>query len=118
MKFYSRMETADPMKEQVRVMVAEYARANGIDNEPAFAWWVPYTLRKQGIILSSMKSRIRKTTHKYRIVIPISLLYAYEIDAANSNTFWQDAIRKEMTNIGTAFEILENNMKTPTGWNM
>eukprot|EP00957_Ditylum_brightwellii_P164758 12544383-Ditylum_brightwellii.AAC.1 len=36
----------------------------------------------------------------------------------NSNTFWGDAIRKEMTNIGITFEILENNMKTPTGCNM
>eukprot|EP00957_Ditylum_brightwellii_P181099 13795622-Ditylum_brightwellii.AAC.1 len=65
-----------------------------------------------------MKARIRKTTHKCGIEIPMSLPHAYEIDAANSNTFWQDAIRKEITNIGITFEILENDMKTPTGWNM
>eukprot|EP00957_Ditylum_brightwellii_P011790 889546-Ditylum_brightwellii.AAC.1 len=60
-------------------------------------------------------ARIEKTTHKYRIEIPTSLPHAYEIDAANNNTFWQDTIMKEMTNIGIAFEILENDMKTPTG---
>ena len=34
------------MKEAHPVETAEYARARGISNEPAFAWWVPYTLRK------------------------------------------------------------------------
>jgi len=106
------------IKESHPIEVAEYARACGIDNEPAFAWWVPYTLRKRDIILSSVKARIRKTTHKYRIEIPTSLPHASEIDAEHSNTFWRDVIRKEITNIGIAFEILENDMKTPAGWNM
>ena len=34
------------MKEVHPVETAEYARARGISIEPAFAWWVPYTLRK------------------------------------------------------------------------
>ena len=34
------------MKEVHPVETAECARARGISNEPAFAWWVPYTLRK------------------------------------------------------------------------
>ena len=34
------------MKEAHPVETAEYARARGISNEPAFTWWVPYTLRK------------------------------------------------------------------------
>ena len=34
------------MKEVHPVETAEYARARGISNKPAFAWWVPYTLRK------------------------------------------------------------------------
>ena len=34
------------MKEVHLVETAEYARARGITNEPAFAWWVHYTLRK------------------------------------------------------------------------
>ena len=55
------------MKEAHPVETAEYARARGISNEPAFAWWVPYTLRKREIILAAEKNRIRKTTHKYGI---------------------------------------------------
>ena len=56
------------MKEsQHPVEVAEYARARGIDKEPAFEWWVPHTLKKRQVILSALKKRIRKTTHKYGI---------------------------------------------------
>ena len=35
------------MKESHPVEVAEYARARGIDKEPAFEWWVPHTLKKR-----------------------------------------------------------------------
>ena len=58
------------MKEVHPVETAEYARARGISNEPAFAWWVPYTLRNREIILAVVKNLIRKTTHKYGIEIP------------------------------------------------
>ena len=34
------------MKESHPVEVAEYARARGIDKEPAFEWWVPHTLKR------------------------------------------------------------------------
>ena len=36
------------MKESHPVEVAEYARARGIDKEPAFEWWVPHNLEKWG----------------------------------------------------------------------
>jgi hypothetical protein len=39
-----------------------------LDDEPAFAWWVPYTLRRRDIILSKVKARVRKTTHEYGIL--------------------------------------------------
>ena len=74
------------MKEAHPVETAEYARARGISNEPAFAWWVPYTLRKQEVILAAVKNRIRKTTHKYGIKIPRDVEHAYEIDSRNGNT--------------------------------
>ena len=52
------------MKESHPVDVAEFAKARGIDSEPAFVWWVPYTLRKRDVIISAVRSRVRKTTHK------------------------------------------------------
>ena len=32
------------------------------------------------------------------------------------NTLWQDALAKEMGNVGVAFEILSPNTKAPPGW--
>ena len=104
------------LKESHPVEVAEYARARGIADEPAFAWWVPHTLRKRDIILAAVKSRIRKKTHKYGIEIPTSVAHAYAIDQKNGNTFWRDAISKEMTDAGIAFKILEESQATPVGW--
>eukprot|EP00957_Ditylum_brightwellii_P169876 12929576-Ditylum_brightwellii.AAC.1 len=46
------------IKESHPTKVAEYARVQGIDDEPDFVWWVPYTLRKHDLILSSAKARI------------------------------------------------------------
>ena len=51
------------LKESNPVEVAEFAKARSIDNEPAFAWWVPNTIRKQDVIIAKLKARIRKTTH-------------------------------------------------------
>jgi len=38
------------------VQVAEYAVVNKLVHEPAFAWWVPYTLKKQDRIIKATKS--------------------------------------------------------------
>ncbi len=104
------------LKESHPIETAEFAKARSIADEPAFAWWVPYTLRKRDIILSKIHARIRKTTHKYGIEIPTSVENANEIDRRNSNTLWKDALAKEMTEVGVAFEVLEEEMKAPIGW--
>ena len=104
------------MKEAHLVETAEYARARGISNEPAFAWWVPYTLRKREVILTAVKNWIRKTTHKYGIEVPRNVEHAHEIDARNGNTLWRDALKNEMYNVGVAFEILDEGAHAPHGW--
>ena len=104
------------LKESHPVETAEYAKARGIADEPAFAWWVPYTMRKRDIILSAVKSRLRKTTHKYGIEIPTSIAHSEKIDEKNKNLFWRDAIALEMQNNGVAFNIQELGTKAPPGW--
>ena len=104
------------MNEVHLVEMAEYARVRGISNEPAFAWWVPYTLRKREVILAVVKNWIRKTTHKYGIEIPRDVEHAHEIDSRNGNTMWRDAFKKEMYNVGVAFEILDEGAHAPHGW--
>jgi hypothetical protein len=59
---------------------------------------------------------VRKTTHKYGIEVPTSVEHAYRIDTANGNTFWRDAIKLEMVNVGIAFEVLEEGVSAPPGW--
>ena len=95
---------------------AEFAKSRGIDNESTFAWWVPHTLRKRNAIISAMKTRLQKTTHKYSIEIPTSVDHAMEVDRKNGNTMWRDALALEMFNVGVAFEILEEGQCAPTGW--
>ena len=69
-----------------------------------------------GDIISKVMSRIRKTTHKYGIEMATSVDHAYEIDKGNGNTLWRDAIKKEMTNVGIAFEVLEDGEHAPVAW--
>jgi hypothetical protein len=46
------------LKESNPVQVAEYAKSCGIDGEPAFEWWVPYTLRKRDVIISAVTALV------------------------------------------------------------
>ena len=46
------------IKESNPIEVAEYAVAQGIDHEPAFAWWVPHTLKKRNRMMAAVKHAI------------------------------------------------------------
>ena len=94
----------------------DFMKAHGIVDEPAFSWWVPYMLQKRDVIISKVKFQIRKATHKYGIEMATSVDHAYEIDKGNGNTLWRDAIKKEMTNVGISFEVLEEGEKAPIAW--
>ena len=95
------------MKESYPLQVAEYATNNGIDSMPAFAWWVPYVLKKRDRIIAAVNKRYVKRTHKFGFEIPKTVERAYEIDKENDNTFWTDAIEKEMKNVRVAFNIVD-----------
>jgi hypothetical protein len=104
------------LKESNPVEVAEFAKSRGIDNQPAFKWWVPYVLKKRDRIIASVNSRVKKTTHKYGVEIPFTVQQAIAIDEKNKDTLWQDAIKKEMYNVLVVFEILGEGEKPPPGW--
>ena len=63
-----------------------------------------------------VKNQIRRTTHKYGIEIPKDVEHAHEVDAKNGNTLWRDALKKEIYNVGVAFEILDEGVHAPHGW--
>lgn len=47
--------TLKDVKESHLLQVAQYAIDNGLSDEPAFAWWVPNTLKKRDRIIRAMK---------------------------------------------------------------
>ena len=104
------------MKESNPVEVAEYATAIGIQDEPALAWWVPFTLRKRDRIIASINSRVRKRDRKFGLRVPSSIQEAKEIDKENKNTLWMDALDKEMYEVGVAFKLLEDEEHIPVGY--
>ena len=75
------------LKESNPIKLTEYVTAWNIQDEPYFAWWAPFTLRKQDRIIAAVNSCVRKVTHKYGIDIPTSVEHADEIDKRNQNTF-------------------------------
>jgi hypothetical protein len=107
------------LKEAYPVAVDEYAVAQGIDDEPAFNWWVHTVLHKRKYIISLVKKRSThffKKTHKFGIKMPRSVAEAYALDKKNGNTLWADSIAKEMKNVRIVFKILANGDKVPIGF--
>jgi hypothetical protein len=104
------------LKESNPVKVADFAISEGIDDEPAFAWWIPFTLRKRDRIIAFVNSRITKTSHKYGCEIPHTIKQAYAIDRKNGNDLWRQAIDKEMQNLKVAFDILPEGSSPPVGY--
>ena len=98
---------------------AEFAIAHGIDHEPAFNWWVSHVLEKREHIIALVKKRqtcYLKRTHKFGIELPKTVVEALVLDKKNENTYWADAISKEMRNVRVAFKMLDKDEKTPIGY--
>ena len=104
------------VKDSYPVQLAEYVVENNVVEEPAFKWWVPYTIKKKSRIISKIKSKYWVRTHKYGIRIPKSVKEAIEIDDENGNTLWWDALMKEMKNVRCAFQEYEGDVKDLVGY--
>jgi hypothetical protein len=86
------------------IETAEYAYANRLIDELAFSWWAKQVLRRRNHIISKLKSRYWRTTHKFGIKLPHSVQEALEIDRTTQSPHWREAIEKEMKNVRPAFE--------------
>lgn len=96
------------LKESNPIEVAEYEVAHGLDDEVAFAWWAPFALKRCNRIIAAVNKHYHKWTHKFGIEVPKTYDDCIRIDRENGNTLWQDAIRKEMSNVRVAFQVLED----------
>ena len=91
--------------------VAEYAVACNIQAEPAFSWWVLHVLRKQTRIIAVVSKTYHKGTHKFGIQVLKTVREALDLDKANGNNLWWEAIKKEMKAVRIAFKIQEGDEK-------
>ena len=101
-------EKLKDLKASNPVEVAEYAAANRLVDEPAFKWWVPHTMQKQNRIISKVKSRYWRTTHKFGIRLPHSVEEALRIDAETKTDYWRCALNKEMSRVKIAWKARNN----------
>lgn len=93
------------LKDSYPVELAEYAVANGLTHEPVFNWWVRKVLRKRDRIISKVKSRYWKTTHKFGCRVPKSVTDALAIDKETGTDYWEKAIQKEMKKAKVAWFV-------------
>ena len=104
------------LKDANPIELAQYAVHTGIDKAPAFSWWVPFVVKKSNRIIKALKKKYFRTLQKYGIKVPKTVAEAQAFDKENGNTFWQDAIDKEMAAVGKAFRILDAGARAPPGY--
>ena len=104
------------LKESYPVELAHCAVNRNIQDEPAFAWWIPVVLKKEKRILQKVKSKYWSRTHKYGVRIPRSINEAIEIDKEIGNTMWMDVVRLEMKNVRVAFEEYDGDPNALVGY--
>ena len=96
------------VKDASPIELAEYAVANKIHDEPAFAWWVPYCLRKRSRIIAKVKTKYWKTTHKYGVRLPKNAEQALRLDQESGTKLWETAINKEMKKAKVAYNEVDD----------
>ena len=84
------------LKESNPIEIAEYVTALDIENEPAFLWWVPFTLRKRDRIISGLNFHVQKHSHKFGINIPKYITEAQKLNAINGNHLWPEAYENKI----------------------
>jgi hypothetical protein len=104
------------IKNSFPLLLAKYAVSNDLAHEPAFAWWVPHTMKKEKRLIKAIRSRYSQRSHKFGIYVPRTVEEALEIDRKTNTTYWKDAIHKEMSNNRLAFRFLEDNEDVPVGY--
>ena len=58
------------MRQQHGLIFIKYAVANQIAENPEFAWWVPYTLKKRNGIISKVRKKYWRKNHNYGVRLP------------------------------------------------
>ncbi len=76
-------------------------------------------LKKSNQIISFLwkqTTHYLKWTHKFGIEVPKTVKKAFDLDHKNANTFWANAIAKEMKEVCIAFKIFPDGHVAPIGY--
>ena len=103
------------IKESNPIELAEYVISRNIHTEPAFAWWVPHTIKKRNRIIKMVDSKVTKLRLKFGVEVPITVQQALKLDEKNGNKLWSNAIDKELKNVIIAFKLLDESEQPPVG---
>ena len=104
------------LKNSNPIKLAKYAQDNRLMEEPAFNWWASHVLKKCNQLIKAVHHVHQKKNFKYGLRRPVMMKEALEIDEANGETFWHDAIDKEMSNVLVTFDIKEEGAMPPPGY--
>jgi hypothetical protein len=108
-------ESLKDMKNAFPIQVAKYAVPRKLYHLPAFAWWVPHTLKKCHHIVKAIKTCYWKRTHKFGIHLPKTVDEAYDFDHESGTDYWHKVIQKEIKNNALAFKFLDDGESIPIG---
>ena len=113
-------EPLTSLKDSNPYEVAKYARDNDLLKEKAFSYWARHVLRKRASYVRAAKRRKLNNRFKYGVEVPRDVKHALELDRKNGNTFWRDALSKEMGSLGDhkVFKLLERGEPIPEGYQM
>jgi hypothetical protein len=109
----STWEPLHDMKEANPIKVAECAVTNKIEHNPAFVWWVPYTLKKRDHFVAMAKACKVKKGIKFGVEVPTTVERTLAIDRETNTDLWAKAIEKEMLHVFPAFKILDEGQDAP-----
>ena len=107
------------LKEGNTIELAEYAEANHLLQEPAFAWWAPGALRRRRCIIKAVAARhshYHKRYEKFGQELPKTVKHALEIDHTTGTDFWRQAIIKEMGSIDPCIDLIPEGKDPPPGY--
>ena len=79
---------------------------NCIQEEPVFAWWVSKVLRQRNQIISKVKSKYWRMTHKFGIRFTKTDKESLIIDKEAGNYYWEKALNKYMSKVKFAWKRL------------
>ena len=73
-------------------------------------------MKKRDHIIAKFKARFLKNSHKFGVEVHTPVKEAYKLDKKNNNTFWRDAIKKQINNVYIVFHILDHGEENPVGY--